>query len=181
MTSFKHFFVTFLLAGCFIYPMAGQADNHAPSCSYMQKVGSKTGLAFANMTTGILEVPKSIAKTSNDSNIFFGLTGGLLKGFFNGVGRLSVGTFDLATAWLPTKPIANPLYVWDDYKMDTSYNDLLAFDNCEAVDVESDSMEVPAVASPAVVVAPRLPPVQAATPQQTNQKIDTIFRKQMMK
>lgn len=181
MTSFKHFFVTSLLVGCFIYSTANAADEPVAPCSYWQKVGSKAGLAFTNMTTGILEVPKSMAKTTNDSNVFYGLTGGLFKGFLNGIGRLTVGTLDLATLPIPTKPVVYPLHVWDDFNIDTSYNDIMRFDFCPPVVAEPVAVAplVEPVAKPAPV-APRLP-IDAASPQQINRQLDTLFKNRMQK
>ena len=36
-------------------------------------------------------------------------------------GRVGVGITDLVTAPIPTYPIVDPLYVWDDYYAETTY------------------------------------------------------------
>ncbi len=92
--------------------------------SYGSQVGNKALNGFANMTTSVLEIPKNIINTTNDSNIVYGLTGGLAKGILNTVGRMTTGITDLITAPLPTKPIAYPLYVWDDFDEDTTYGEV---------------------------------------------------------
>jgi putative exosortase-associated protein (TIGR04073 family) len=92
--------------------------------SYGSQVGNKALNGFANMTTSVLEIPKNIINTTNDSNIVYGLTGGLAKGILNTVGRMATGITDLITAPLPTKPIAYPLYVWDDFDEDTTYGEV---------------------------------------------------------
>ena len=65
----------------------------------------KAGNGFANLTTSMLEIPKSIINTTNESNIIFGFFGGMLKGTVNMVGRMGVGLVDLVTAPIPTQPI----------------------------------------------------------------------------
>lgn len=92
--------------------------------SYGSQVGNKALNGFANITTAVLEIPKNIINTTNDSNIAYGIVGGLGKGFLNTVGRMVTGITDLITAPLPTKPIAYPLYVWDDFDEDTTYGEV---------------------------------------------------------
>lgn len=89
--------------------------------TYGRKVGNKALNGFANMTTAVLEIPKSIINTTNDSNLAWGAVGGLMKGIINSVGRIFVGTIDLVTAPLPTKTYVYPAYVWDDFDEDTTY------------------------------------------------------------
>ena len=99
--------------------------------SYGSKVGHKALNGFANIATGILEIPKSVINTTNQSNIVYGVFGGVLKGIINTGGRIVVGVTDLITAPLPTKPIVYPVYVWDDFDADTTYGDVFRenFDN----------------------------------------------------
>lgn len=199
MTQCHRFFISFLCAGLLgAYLPAVQADqyNSTPSInstytppaqseapqnnnqSYGDKVSNKALNAVSNITTGILEVPKNTINTTNDSNIFYGITGGLFKGLLNTWGRMSVGISDLLTVLIPTKPVAYPLNVWDDVKTDTTYGNIMELDlpqKKQAVVIEAPSKPV-AVAKPAV--APRLPVVDGS---QTNKKIDTFFKKEMMK
>jgi len=92
--------------------------------SYGSQVGNKALNGFANITTAVLEIPKNIINTTNDSNFAYGIAGGLGKGILNTVGRIVTGITDLITAPLPTKPIAYPLYVWDDFDEDTTYGEV---------------------------------------------------------
>lgn len=96
--------------------------------SYEKKVGDKALNGFTNLSTAVLEIPKNIINTTNDTNIIFGLTGGLLKGVINAVGRSATGLTDLITFALPTKPISNPKYIWDDFDVDTNYDDTFRLD-----------------------------------------------------
>lgn len=89
--------------------------------SYGSQVGHKALNGFVNLTTGILEIPKNIINTVNDSNIVLGSVGGLMKGIVHTLGRVGVGFTDLITAPIPTKPIAQPVYIWDDFDLDTTY------------------------------------------------------------
>lgn len=89
--------------------------------SYGSKVGNKALNGFANMATAVLEIPKNIINTSNDSNIAWGAVGGLMKGIINTTGRMFSGMIDFVTAPLPTKPFVYPAYIWDDFDEDTSY------------------------------------------------------------
>ena len=92
--------------------------------SYGKVVGTKTLSSLTNLTLGWIEIPKNIINTTNESNIFFGIFGGGFKGLVNTAGRLGVGLADLLTFPLPTKPIANPIYVWDNFDVDTQYGDV---------------------------------------------------------
>jgi hypothetical protein len=85
------------------------------------------------------------------------------------------GVTDLITAPLPTKPIVQPRYVWDDFDKTNSYGPVFRL-------VDNPPIE------PYVAPAPR--PVAAITPiddqteqysQQTNQNLDTMFRQEMQK
>ncbi len=104
-------FITLLSTSCF-------ADDQQ---SYGSQVGNKALNGFANMTTAVLEIPKNIINTTNDSNVAWGTVGGLAKGILNTAGRIVTGMTDFVTAPLPTKPIVYPAYIWDDFDVDTSY------------------------------------------------------------
>lgn len=92
--------------------------------SYGSKVGDKALNGFANLTTSILEIPKNIINTSNESYVLWGLTGGTAKGILHMAGRLAVGLTDFITAPLPTKPFIYPKYVWDDFDEETTYGEV---------------------------------------------------------
>lgn len=91
--------------------------------SYGSQVGHKALNGFTNMTTAILEIPKNIINTTNDSNIILGSVGGLAKGIVNTAGRMLTGLTDFVTSPLPTKPIVQPEYIWDDFDLDTTYGE----------------------------------------------------------
>ncbi|NOR68767.1 MAG: exosortase system-associated protein, TIGR04073 family [Methylomarinum sp.] len=92
--------------------------------SYGSQVGHKALNGFTNMTTSILEIPKNIINTTNDSNVAYGFVGGLAKGILNTVGRMMAGLTDFVTAPIPTKPIVQPVYIWDDYDVDSTYGEV---------------------------------------------------------
>ncbi|MDD5580642.1 MAG: exosortase system-associated protein, TIGR04073 family [Methylobacter sp.] len=152
MPEFTRFFISLLFASLFMtsaataqsyqqqqdygnqpspnmaYTPETQADELSPHQSYGDKVGLKTINAFANLTTGWLEIPKNIINTTNQSNFFYGVFGGLLKGIVNTAGRMGVGIADLITAPIPTKPITRPVRVWDNFDVDTTYGDVFRLD-----------------------------------------------------
>ncbi|MGZ4976208.1 MAG: exosortase system-associated protein, TIGR04073 family [Methylobacter sp.] len=157
--------------------------NETQHRSYGSKVGYKTLNAFANLTTSALEIPKNIINTTNKSNVFYGAVGGAFKGVVNMAGRIGVGIADLLTFPLPTQPIAYPLYVWDDFDVDTVYGPVFRLDE----DYEADAPVVqapspqPVVAPP--VVAPKPEPIDNSKQyrQETNHKLDEMFKKEMKK
>lgn len=116
----RNFTFPILLLSLFISSSSCLADEQQ---NYGTQVGDKALIGFTNMTTAILEIPKNIINTTNDSNIVLGSVGGLAKGIVHTVGRMMTGLADLVTAPLPTKPIAQPEYIWDDFDIDTTYGD----------------------------------------------------------
>jgi len=152
--------------------------------SYGSKVGNKALNAFANLTTGVLEIPKNIINTTNQSNIIYGAVGGLFKGLVNTAGRIGVGITDLITIPIPTLPIAQPVYIWDNFDVDTSYGPVFRLDRTaeeEPAIVQMPKPE-PTVTAPAAV-APKPEPIDNAKQysQETNQKLDALFKKEMKK
>ena len=101
-----------------------EAKHKKEYSSYGAHVGYKALNGLANLTTAVLEIPKSIINTTNDSNLVYGITGGLLKGVLHTAGRVATGVTDIVTVSIPTKPIAQPVYIWDDFDVDTSYDDV---------------------------------------------------------
>lgn len=144
--------------------------------SYGSEIGAKALNGFTNLATGVMEVPKNIINTSNQSNIFYGIIGGLFKGLVHTAGRLAVGLTDLVTFPLPTMPIAQPLYVWDDFDVDTTYGDVFRLQEAPIEEPPVVQAPLPPVAAPQP--APVQPPIQYPD---TNRKLDTIFKKEMMK
>jgi len=197
MTKIDRFFAPLLLTGLLTaYTPLTQADmqqqsygdtsytaaplidrSHQPT-TYGGKVGRKASSALANLTTSWLEVPKNMINTTNQSNVFYGIVGGLFKGLVNMAGRLGVGVADLITIPLPTKPVAYPVYIWEDFDVDTSYGDVFRLDTTEPLPPKPV-----AVAEP---VAPVAPQPDAPAPaddysKETNKALDNFFKKEMMK
>ncbi|MDP1667044.1 MAG: exosortase system-associated protein, TIGR04073 family [Methylobacter sp.] len=150
--------------------------------SYGSKVGNKALNAFANLTTSVLEIPKNMINTTNQSNVFYGIIGGLFKGIVHTAGRIGVGIADLVTIPLPTQPIAYPVYIWEDFDIDTTYGPVFRLDQSQEAEpliVQAPGPE-PVVAAP---IAPKPEPIDNTKQyhQETNQKLDAIFKKEMKK
>ena len=92
--------------------------------SYETAILTKLGSGSSNMFLSPLEIPKNIINTTNEYNLALGVTGGVIKGLLHMAGRFLAGTVDTFTFPLPTEPLTNPTYVWEDYKTETSYNPL---------------------------------------------------------
>jgi putative exosortase-associated protein (TIGR04073 family) len=192
MTPVNRFYVTLLFACLFIsYTPITQAemqqqnyDNALPdNASYGTKIGNKALIAFASITTSPLELPKNIINTMNQSNYFYGVFGGFLKGLVNTLGRTGCGIADLLTFPLPTKPVAHPLYIWDDFDVDTTYGDVYRLNKSQKIEQPPTEKPVtqviptPAVVGPKTVVVDR----SAQYNQQTNKSLDTVFKNEMQK
>ena len=100
---------------------ASMAHAQEPTESYGDTVARKVSSGFANLGLSVLEVPKNIIIVSNQTNVLFGLAGGLVLGGVDLLGRTGAGILDLVTAPLPTQPIVYPLYVWQDFNTATAY------------------------------------------------------------
>lgn len=165
------------------YTPEGEYQYRSFGNSYGSKAGGKALNAFANLTTSWLEIPKNIINTTNDSNVFYGIVGGVFKGAVVMAGRLGVGVADLVTIPLPTQPIAYPLYIWDDFDVDTTFGPVFRLDQSEEEPpVVQAPIPQPVVAAPAVVT-PRPEPIDSSKQyqQETNQKLDALFKKEMKK
>lgn len=92
-----------------------------PPSSYGESVGLKAGSGISNLLLGWLEIPKNMIATSNQVNVAFGVTGGLVKGVLHTAGRTVGGAIDFFTAPLPTNPIIEPPYIWENIEVETSY------------------------------------------------------------
>ena len=201
MTKFKRFFVSLLFTGLFMafapviqaydnqyggnmtYRPITRTNEQTRNKSYGSKIGHKALNGFTNIFTSPLEIPKNIINTTNDSNIFYGLIGGGVKGIFIFGGRLCVGVADLVTFPLPTKPIVQPAYVWDDFYVDTTFGDVMRVDKNRQEDQSSIQTLVAQPGAAPVRAAPRASAVDRSNQynHQTNRKLDTIFKKEMMK
>lgn len=116
--------------------------NTAPS--YGDLVLLKLGSGLANMTTGMVEIPKNMLNVANGGaspknvttnrpgDLLFGITGGGLKGALHALGRTVSGVVDFATCLIPTKPITNPPFVWQNFNIDTQYGPFIKVDTTPA-------------------------------------------------
>lgn len=158
-------------------------NTHDPlEQSYTEKVGNKLLNAVANMTTSPLELPKNIINTMNQSNFFYGVFGGFLKGIVNVLGRTGCGIADFITYPLPTKPIAYPVYIWDDFDVDTTYGEVFRLDSTH--ETVKPVTQIPATlpAPTPVATPPRTAGVDSYQYNQgTSKNLDTRFRQEMQK
>ncbi|MDD1636872.1 MAG: exosortase system-associated protein, TIGR04073 family [Methylococcaceae bacterium] len=164
-------------------PIVG-ADDSRQQSSYGEKVGNKALNAFANLTTSTLEMPKNIINTMNQSNFFYGVFGGFIKGLVNTLGRTGCGIADLITFPLPTRPIAYPVYIWDDFDVDTSYGEVFRLDKTQKIDQPVTQEPVTQPVPTAVVATPPTAAVvdrSSQYNQETNRKLDTLFKQEMQK
>ncbi|CAL1240169.1 exosortase system-associated protein, TIGR04073 family [Candidatus Methylocalor cossyra] len=104
--------------------------------SYGEMVKRKLASGITNMAGGWIEVPKNMINTANAGatgrtaysgdmfdygHVLLGVTGGGLKGALHMVGRTLAGLVDFATFFIPTKPITNPAFIWENFYTDTQY------------------------------------------------------------
>lgn len=97
------------------------SSQAAAEDSYLKGVGIKLGHGAMNAVSGIAEVPRNMLYESNDKGIGYGLTTGLFKGIGYGVGRTGAGFLDLATFFIPSKPIIAPGYVWENFTTEPTH------------------------------------------------------------
>ena len=112
--TFKSLLVLFALF--FFSPQAAMAED------YSDKVGHKLTYGVANAATGFLEIPKTMMVDSQSNGPAYGMTFGLIKGFWNAVFRTGFGIFDAATFMIPTKTLASPELIWEDFNKPTKFN-----------------------------------------------------------
>lgn len=118
MKQKSHYLAPMLLVGFFAVATSVHAE---PNETYGQTFGRKVLSGLGNITTSVAEIPKTIIIVNNQSNFIWGLAGGGFKGLVNMIGRTGVGVLDLLTSPIPTDPIVDPLYVWDDFYAETTY------------------------------------------------------------
>ncbi len=124
----------FILANCLFVTASGlHAEESAPPApaaktvhsvnqkSYGAQVGDKALIGITNLGTGWLEIPKSVVNTTEQTNVLYGVIGGLGYGVFNTLGRMGTGLIDLVSAPFPTDPIVNPVRPWNNFDTKTTY------------------------------------------------------------
>ncbi|MFA6164890.1 MAG: exosortase system-associated protein, TIGR04073 family [Methylobacter sp.] len=153
--------------------------------TYGSKIGNKALRGFTNLLLSPMEIPKNVIMTTNESNPFYGIIGGIFKGLMHTAGRMSSGLIDLVFFPLPTKPNTDPIYPWDDYfDRDTSYCDIFDLDFAEETAQPIALMPVAQpVAQPVATVAtaPQAPVDLDQNQQDINRKLDSLFKKRMLK
>jgi putative exosortase-associated protein (TIGR04073 family) len=90
--------------------------------SHSLKVGEKLGSAIANVSTGFVEIPKTIYVSGKENGMFYGATAGFITGIMHTIGRTLCGTMDLVTFMIPTQSLVRPEYIWNDFGKETSYS-----------------------------------------------------------
>lgn len=93
----------------------------AAASSYPARLGAKLGNGIANVTTGFIEIPRTIRVANREDGPAYAATAGLMTGIVHMIGRTMSGAYDLATFVIPTRPIVNPDYVWQDFDKETTY------------------------------------------------------------
>jgi len=93
----------------------------ASASSYASRLGGKLGNGIANVSTGFLEIPKTIRATNRTEGPAYAATAGFMTGMVHMLGRTLSGAYDLATFMIPTKPIVDPDYVWQNFDKETTY------------------------------------------------------------
>lgn len=176
MAKSTYIFVPTLIVA--LLSFANIANAEPSSCG---KLENKALNGLANMTTSAIEIPKNIINTTNDSNLPYGIVGGILKGTLHTVGRILVGMVDLITFPIPTKPIVQPSYVWENFKTDTTYGELFALSDCP--ETKPTEANTPPIVPAATHVPPKTSSVPPASyPQEdVSDKLDQVFKKEMRK
>lgn len=93
----------------------------AAASTYPARLGKKLGNGIANVTTGFIEIPRTIRVANRADGPAYAATAGLMTGIVHMIGRTLCGAYDLATFVIPTRPIVNPDYVWQDFDKETTY------------------------------------------------------------
>ncbi len=117
----KNFPILFTLLIAGLLPTAATAQAPQPTETYEQTVARKVKSGIINITTSVIEIPKNIIIVSNQTNVLFGLAGGLVLGGVDLLGKTGAGLADLLTAPIPTEPIVFPPYAFSDFDKPTTY------------------------------------------------------------
>ena len=129
MKNPKQTFLTVILMSFLIaFSSSGRAEEQGDE-SYGDKIGTKAKSGLANIGAGLLEIPKNAINISNDTNVVWGIAAGLPYGAFQSCLRIGSGILDLVTFYIPTTPIAHPVYIWDDFDATTTYGDGLRLED----------------------------------------------------
>lgn len=87
---------------------------------YPEDITLKAGRGLANIASGWMELFKDAYNEPAKNGPLY-IPVGLATGVFDTVGRTLVGGLDLATFFIPTEPLVQPLYIWNDFNRETTY------------------------------------------------------------
>ena len=152
--------------------------------SYGSKIGNKALRGITNIVLSPMEIPKNVINTSNISNPFYGIIGGIFKGLVHTAGRMGAGMIDLVFFPLPTKANVDPIYPWNEYfDRDTTYCDIFDLDFAEETAQPVAPMPVAQPPATPLIVDPKAN-VEDHTDQyreETDRNLNKMFKKEMVK
>ena len=93
----------------------------ATASTYPARMGLKLGNGIANAVTGVAEIPKTIMVSNRAHGAAYAASAGFMSGLFNMLGRTLSGALDIATFMIPTKPIVQPDFIWQNFNKETTY------------------------------------------------------------
>ncbi len=93
----------------------------ATASTYPARMGLKLGNGLANAVTGVAEIPKTIMVSNRAHGAAYAASAGFVTGLFNMLGRTLSGALDIATFMIPTKPIVQPDFIWQNFNKETTY------------------------------------------------------------
>jgi hypothetical protein len=100
------------------------------------------------------------------------------------LGRTGCGIVDLITFPIPTKPIAYPVYIWDNFDIDTTYGEVFRLNKTQnAYPPTVTQTPVTQPVPTAVATPPQAFVVDRSKQynQETNKKLDARFKQEMQK
>lgn len=105
------------------FPSSFLDTVNAEDDSYDNTLLSKAGDGFINATTFWAEIPEGVAEVTQESNIFVGMTVGVVKGTVAGLARGASGASDMVTCAAPPydKPAMKPKFKVDNAAKNTGY------------------------------------------------------------
>ena len=81
---------------------------------YTDQISEKLGRGIVNIALSPVEITRNVEAEVDKDQPQAAATTGVLKGVFRMVKRIFVGTFEIATFYVPSKPIMKPEYVIPD-------------------------------------------------------------------
>lgn len=104
-----------MLSGLLLLAVAvnGYADISIEK-SYTDKISEKLGRGIVNIGCSGIEITREFEKEIDNDQLPAAVTTGVLKGTFQMIKRILVGTFEVATFYVPNEPFMKPVYVMPD-------------------------------------------------------------------